>query len=45
MRNAVIWFMEAKCVTGKFKPSEEIGLTSAHNVFAVFTCIGSIRDS
>jgi len=26
MRNAVMWFIEAKCATSKIKPSEEIGL-------------------
>jgi len=30
MRNAVIWFIEAKCVAGKIKPPEENGLTLLH---------------
>jgi len=37
MRNAVIWFTEARCVAGKVKPSEENGLTLSHGTFAVFT--------
>ena len=45
MCNAGVWFMKAKCLTDKFKPPEEIGLTWPHNVYAVFTYIGSIRDS
>jgi len=45
MRNAVIWFMETKCVAGKVKPPEEIGLTLPHKTFAVLTSFGNIRDS
>jgi len=37
MRSGVIWFMEAKCVAGKVKPPEEIGLTLSNTTCAVFT--------
>jgi len=30
MRNAVIWFVEPRCVVGKVKPPEENGLTLSH---------------
>ena len=30
MRNAVIWFIEARCVVGKVKPPEENDLTLSH---------------
>jgi len=45
MRNAFAWSMWAKWFAGKFKQSEEIGLTSPHKVFVIFTYFGSIRDS
>jgi len=37
MRNAVIWFTEAKSVAGKVSPPEEIGLTLPYKALAVFT--------
>jgi len=37
--------MEAKCVAGKFKPLEEMGLTSPHKTLAFFTNIVNVRDS
>jgi len=37
IRNVVIWFVKAKCVAGKVKPIEEIGLKLLHKTFAVFT--------
>ena len=37
MRNAVMWFTEAKCATSKIKPSEEIGLKLPYWTFAIFT--------
>jgi len=27
MRNAVLWFIQAKCDAGKVRPQENIGLT------------------
>jgi len=30
MRNAVMWFIEAKCAAGKAKPPEENGLRFSH---------------
>jgi len=45
MRNAVIWFMEAKHVAGKFKPLEETGLTLSGEYFVVSTCIDNVGDS
>jgi len=44
MLNAVICFMEAKWVAGKFKPLAENGSTP-HKTFAVFTYYGDIHDS
>jgi len=37
MRNAVIWYIEARCVVDKIKPPEETGLTLSHCTIAVFT--------
>jgi len=37
MSNAVICFIEARCVAGKVKPPEGNGLTLSHWTFAVFT--------
>jgi len=42
---AVIWFMEAKHVAGKFKPLEETGLTLSGEYFVVSTCIDNVGDS
>jgi len=39
MYNAVLWFIEAKCVAGKVKPQQENGLKLSHWTFAVFTFI------
>jgi len=33
----VIWFVDTKCVAGKAKPPEVIGLMLPHKTFAVFT--------
>jgi len=33
MHNAVVRFMESKCVADKVKPAEKIGLTLTHTVF------------
>jgi len=35
MHNAVVWFIEAKCVAGKVKPPKEIGLMLSHWTFAI----------
>jgi len=43
MRNAVIWFIEARYIVGNVKPPAENGLTS-HCTFAVFTYL-NIRES
>jgi len=45
MRDAVIWFVEAQCFADKVKPPEEIGLTSPHKAFALFSYFGNIHDS
>jgi len=39
MRNAVIWFIEARCIAGKVKPPEKSGLALSHRTFAVVTCL------
>jgi len=44
MQNAVVWFIEARCVAGKVKPPEEIGLTLSHQKYAVFTYL-HVRES
>jgi len=45
MRNAVMWFMEAKCVAGNVNSPEENVLTLSHETFVVYTSFGNIRDS
>jgi len=37
MHNAVIWFIETKCIAGKVRPQEENNLKLSHWTFAVFT--------
>jgi len=45
MRNAIIWFMEAKFFANKVKPPEEIDLKLPHKTFAVFKQVGNAHDS
>jgi len=37
--------MEAKCIAGKAKQPEEIGLTLPHKICAVITYYGNIPES
>jgi len=44
MRNAVVWFKEAK-YRRQGQTTRKNGLTLPHKTFAVFTYFGNIRDS
>jgi len=45
MCNAIIWFMEAKCVAGNVISPEEISLMLSHKIIVVYTYFGNIHDS